>query len=443
VVIYVVNVDSVEHTWVGQIIEAGDSYLIPTADLLAWRSDDTFLGAVASGIAAINDGTANLVGVANQLNYLNGNKPVSTNGYPIFEPAITSGQAGSKGLSVVTPNLGDRTTWYQKSVQVLNETLTTSDGLTYSSVHEWWVDANNPTLTYSYGNVPKRDSTWGHTSDWLHQIEVNGTPLANLTGYTVNFADGTITFAVSQSGNTVTASYWTTDGVSQPSEWLFVPATNYRFTVECVELQYSMNIPSTMDTIRFEIWAGASLAQYSGNAAPSATVASGATVAPLSGSGGTTVTASFTQPAADATVVVSVADSSWMADSQPLFIAGGGFYAVGAILSSTSVVLLNLGYTSFSQSLYSLGYGQFRADYRSVWDIINVTNNQSSTVIPKHGPMSYDVFVAPFDYTQALVLNSAQGTLLRMCMLNDIPIPDVEVATACFYLQFANLSDDA
>ena len=439
-ILYVKNTDSVSHTWGGQIIASGDSFLVPEADLRIWQTDDSFLAAIGAGTALLNDGSKDITTVSQELRYLNGNQPVSSNGYPIFEPAIVSGAPGTGGLSVVTPNLGDRTTWYQKSFKVTNETLTTGDDLTFSSANPWWIDACNSRLTYSFGNVPKRDSTWGHITDWMHVISVNGTPLANLSGYTVNFAAGTITFATSQTGNTITATYWTNQGVTQPSEWLFVPATNYRYTVQCVELQYSMNIPSVMDTIRFEVWAGASLAKYTGNVAPAATVATSATITPLSGAGSTTTTASFTQPAASSTVTVAVVDTSWMTVSQPLFVSGGGFYVVASIPSSTSVVLLNLGYTSFSQSLYSLGYGQFRADYRGVWDIINVTNNQSSTVIPKHGPMSHDLFIAPFNYTQALVLNSSQGAVLRMCLVNDTPIPDVELASACFYLQRANLA---
>lgn len=283
-----------------------------------------------------------------------GNKkiaPKGNSGNPILEPGIFTGAPGAKAISICTPNLGDRTTWYQKSVQVVGETLTTSDNLTFSSVNPWWIDILNPKLTYTYKQVPKRDGTFGKATDWLYSVSVNG--VVTTTGFTVNFTAGTITFAASQAGNTVTATYWTNNGVTQPSEWLLAPAVGKTYTIETVEIQYSTNMPATMDTIRFEIWAGSSLATYG----------------------------------------------------------------------------------SFPGSLFDAGYGQFRADYRSVWDIINVTNNTGSTTVPAHGPMTQPIFIAPFLYTQAIQLNAAQGTLLRLCLLNDIPIPTVELATATFYIQ--------
>jgi len=62
------------------------------------------------------------------------------------------------------------------------------------------------------------------------------------------------------------------------------------------------------------------------------------------GSAFTTTTGDFIQPAAAATVAVSVADTSWMAVGLIVFIAGGGYYAVTNIPSSTSVILTNPGY---------------------------------------------------------------------------------------------------
>lgn len=278
--------------------------------------------------------------------------PVGSSGAPIMEHGIFTGTPGARALSCVTPNLADRTTWYQKSVKITSETLTDSgDGLTFNSIHPWWIDIMNPKITYTYKQIFKRDGTFGKHTDWLHSVTVNGTPVT--TGFIVNFAAGTITFGSSQAGNTVVATYWTNHGVTQPSEWLLTPPAGKKYTVQCVELQYSMNIPAVFDTIRFEIWAGSSIATYG----------------------------------------------------------------------------------SFPGALYDAGYGQFRADYRSVWDILNVTNNMSSCVIPAHGPMTQDLFIAPFNYTQATSIDSAVGTLLRVCLVNDIPIPTVELATACFYMQ--------
>ena len=59
----------------------------------------------------------------------------------------------------------------------------------------------------------------------------------------------------------------------------------------------------------------------------------------------TTTTAHFTQPAAAATVSVSVANSTWMGVGQVLFVVGGGYYTVSSVTDAVTVVLTNLGYT--------------------------------------------------------------------------------------------------
>jgi hypothetical protein len=90
---------------------------------------------------------------------------------------------------------------------------------------------------------------------------------------------------------------------------------------------------------------------YVGNAAPSATVTSGSTVAVtpggLAGAAGTSAytvtTASFTQPTTGATVTVTVGNTSWMAQGQNLFIPGAGYYSVSVVTDSTHVVLTNSG----------------------------------------------------------------------------------------------------
>jgi uncharacterized membrane protein len=98
---------------------------------------------------------------------------------------------------------------------------------------------------------------------------------------------------------------------------------------------------------------------YSGNAAPAAVVASPADVSPggLEGPAGTpgtpgaagvnaftTTTADYVQPAAGATVVVSVADSTWIGIGQILYVVTGGYYQVTATPTAISVTLKNLAY---------------------------------------------------------------------------------------------------
>lgn len=58
----------------------------------------------------------------------------------------------------------------------------------------------------------------------------------------------------------------------------------------------------------------------------------------------TTLTASFIQPAVNATVIASVASSAWITIGQKVFVGTGGHYEVTAKPNGVSVTLENLGY---------------------------------------------------------------------------------------------------
>lgn len=60
----------------------------------------------------------------------------------------------------------------------------------------------------------------------------------------------------------------------------------------------------------------------------------------------TTTTANFTVPAVGSTVVIAVADTSWMVVAEALVIESAGFYEITAIGGATSVTARNLGYAS-------------------------------------------------------------------------------------------------
>ena len=64
------NIDSVEHTYAGQVIAAGDSYTIQYGEQFKWANSDTLLADIADGKAQVNDGTADIYGTAAQINYL-------------------------------------------------------------------------------------------------------------------------------------------------------------------------------------------------------------------------------------------------------------------------------------------------------------------------------------------------------------------------------------
>src|SRR4029077_16117980 len=95
---------------------------------------------------------------------------------------------------------------------------------------------------------------------------------------------------------------------------------------------------------------------YPGGATPGSTIASGARVSPAgvigpAGAGGAglnaviTLSANFTQPPVNATVPITVGTTAWMAPTQAIYIAGGGYYTVSSITDITHAVVTNLGYS--------------------------------------------------------------------------------------------------
>ena len=85
---------------------------------------------------------------------------------------------------------------------------------------------------------------------------------------------------------------------------------------------------------------------YPGNASPGASINNLSGVVPggLQGPNAiTALTASFTQPAALSNVTVVVATNTWMAVGANIYVAGGGYYSVVSLSSTTGAMLQNLG----------------------------------------------------------------------------------------------------
>jgi hypothetical protein len=336
-------------TWAGLLLAAGAEYTLSATEYLAWSTDAKVLADAATGDLGVGDGVTYLTTGSLRIDWLKGNPPVSAAGIPLSEPAVFTGVVGTKSISIVSSDFGDRTSWYQKSVQVVDEVLTDSgNGLTWTSVNANWVNIDNARLTYTHKQIPKRDGTFGKHADWRTIVKVDD--VVQTTGYTQNFAAGSITFGASKAGTVVKCTYWH-NSVANPSEWLLAPPSGKKLVIQHVELQFSVGTVLT-DTVRFEIWAGASIGTYG----------------------------------------------------------------------------------TFSDGLWEAGYGQFRADYRSARDIINAANQGQGT-IPAIGELTQAIVVMPFNYVQAITLDSALGTLFRMVLLNNTPFTDGELCTATFYIQ--------
>ena len=70
--IIIKNIDSVSHVYAGMTIEAGASYTVQSIETINFANSDTLISDITNGLARVNDGTADISGVSNQIDYLKG-----------------------------------------------------------------------------------------------------------------------------------------------------------------------------------------------------------------------------------------------------------------------------------------------------------------------------------------------------------------------------------
>lgn len=154
-------------------------------------------------------------------------------------------------LILCTPNFCDPTTWYYTSERITDEALTDSgDGLLWTSAHTFWIDL-------SHGKIFDEDALCADVPHgYAVIVTVDGVektardPFADSGGdYVVDYVAGTVTFASSQSGNTVVASY----SRMVDSTWVLAPDDGYRIDIESAEAQFSENVVLN-DTVVFDIY---------------------------------------------------------------------------------------------------------------------------------------------------------------------------------------------
>jgi len=72
VAIIIKNIDSVSHTYAGQEILSESSYVVQLAEVANFASDENLLADILDNKAQINNGTEDISGVSNQIDYLKG-----------------------------------------------------------------------------------------------------------------------------------------------------------------------------------------------------------------------------------------------------------------------------------------------------------------------------------------------------------------------------------
>lgn len=126
-----------------------------------------------------------------------------------------------------SPNLCDKTTWHNDSTKITQETLTTENNLTFSSVHPFWIDLVS-------GKIPYEDRL---TAGGIYKVIVYVNGVVTTQGFSVDYINGKITFTVEQTG-TVTATYWYAESFT----WRIIPAAGKVLRIKGTKVKYIDNI---------------------------------------------------------------------------------------------------------------------------------------------------------------------------------------------------------
>jgi hypothetical protein len=265
------NADTIEHTWCGQLVQPNSYYEVQDIELPVWANNSALLADIANSIAIVNDGDIDITDVNAAIDYLKSKIPPvvsikgphSKTGATVTESSIRCGCPHSDSVTFVSPDFTDRTSWYQNSVKVTDGVLDDSgDGLTFGAANAHWIDVLGSKLTYDSKGLLQRDGTWITHREYIVVVKVDS--VLQISGYTINFVSGTITFGSSQSGKTVTATYYHNDNVANRSEWLISVPEDGVVTIQHVEIQFSQNVDFTGKKILHQTWVGGTLQNYVG-----------------------------------------------------------------------------------------------------------------------------------------------------------------------------------
>lgn len=168
--------------------------------------------------------------------------PLTATGVPIAMQEHREGSA----TDFLSPNWCDRSTWISSSIRESDQVATDSgDGLTWNLPHSDLIDVRGGKITQE------------HRLHATHAIEVSvdGNPkieTCNTLGtndFTVDHANGSITFAQSQAGKSVVVSY----SRVVDSVWVVAPTPGKRLRLTAVEVQFSLDVELS-GTVRFDFY---------------------------------------------------------------------------------------------------------------------------------------------------------------------------------------------
>lgn len=220
----------------------------------------------------VNGGYSQAQNDADKTEFLAGYEPAANRPTNVFQKdrAAIVAITGTEGNEVIyaTHNFCDETTWYGDSERITDATLVDSgDGLTWTSDHPNWINMVSGLILDEDGL--RQDVEHGYeVVVTVNNVQKTRRESYETTGgdYAVNWADGTITFFNSQTGQTVKASY----SHATTSTWYLRPGTGKAIDIIDAEAQFSIDV-DMQDTLRFGVWGYVQVfapAYWEGNGGP-------------------------------------------------------------------------------------------------------------------------------------------------------------------------------
>lgn len=195
------------------------------------QSDETILDGVVSAHdgEALPENQASLIEIKDV--------DLTSNAEKALKVAPTKLEGSSSIL--VSHNFCDKTTWWNDSVEVETETLSDNgDHLTYNSAHTHWVDLE-------HGKVPYEDRI---VDTYKPVIYIND--VAQTSGFSINYAAGTVTFESSQEGNTIKADYH----YATNSTWVIKPDSGKILKIIGTCVRFTDNVAIGNGFVKFQLY---------------------------------------------------------------------------------------------------------------------------------------------------------------------------------------------
>lgn len=163
------------------------------------------------------------------------NKPLTKKAAYQGVPIVSIRRPEGTSATIVSHDFCNKSTWYQKATQVLNETLS-ANGLVYSSLNSGWIDLEHGKVYNEHSISDKKRP----------KIYVGGSEV--FSGFTINYELGVVTFD-SDPGGVVSSDYY----YGSDSCFTLAPSAGKVLLLEHAELQFTKDVQIT-SPVNFEIW---------------------------------------------------------------------------------------------------------------------------------------------------------------------------------------------